>query len=353
MAEQTGKKKLLTPHELTVLCSQLSMLVKSGSSPYEAASILMEDTKDAGGRQILQSMVAELEKGEKLHEAMKASGVFPDYVVHMITLGEEAGELDTVLDALRLFYEREDNLRETIRSALRYPLIMIATMFVVILVLITHVLPIFAEVFAQLGTGMNAFSQSLLNIGVKMNRYSLAIMIVLALLVLLVIYLFRSPNGKTLLRKTARVFPAGRRLSADIAAGRFASGMALTMSSGMDTYQSLSMVKSIVENGDVEQKITQCAEQMEQTGCSFPEALEQSAIFTSLYTRMVKTGFKSGSLDATMRQIAEHYERATDHKIDSLISVVEPTLIILLSIIVGLILLSVIMPLMGIMGTIG
>ena len=353
MAEQTVKRKTLTPHELSVLSSQLSMLVKSGSSPYEAVSILMEDTKDPSGKQILQSMVAELEKGEKLHDAMKASGVFPDYVEHMVTIGEEAGELDTVLDALRLFYEREDGLRDTIRSALRYPLIMIATMFVVILVLITQVLPIFAEVFAQLGTGMNAFSESLLTLGVRMNRYSLAIMIVLAALVLLAVYLFHSANGKKLLRRIAGVFPAGRRLSEEIAAGRFASGMALTMSSGMDTYQSLAMVKTIVENDTVEQKIAQCAEQIEGTGCSFPEAIEQVALFTPLYTRMVKTGFKSGSLDQTMRQIADHYEKATDHKIDMLISVVEPTLIILLSVIVGLILLSVIMPLMGIMGTIG
>ena len=353
MSEQTVKKKQLTPHELSVLSSQLSMLVKSGSSPYEAVSILLEDTKDRDGQQILRTMVAELEKGEKLHEAIRVSGVFPDYVEHMVTIGEEAGELDTVLDALRMFYEREDNLRGTIRSALRYPLIMIATMFVVILVLITQVLPIFAEVFAQLGTGMNAFSESLLNLGVRMNRYSLAIMIVLGVLVLASIYLFHSANGKRLLQNIACLVPAGRRLASEIAAGRFASGMALTMSSGMDTYQSLEMVKSIVENKDVEDKIGQCAERIGQTGCSFPEAIEQTALFTPLYTRMVKTGFKSGALDVTMRQIAEHYEKATDHKIDTLISVVEPTLIIILSVIVGLILLSVIMPLMGIMGTIG
>lgn len=351
----TEKKnaRALNPHELTVFCSQLSMLIKSGSSPYESIGIMLADTKDPGGRAILTEMNTHLEQGEKLHTALSATGTFPEYASHMITIGEEAGELDTVLDALSAFYEREDNLNESIRAALSYPLIMIGIMFVVILVLITQVLPIFSQVFAQLGTGMNAFSESLLRLGVTLNRYSLVLVAVLVLLALFFRYLFHARGGRKLLRRIGSLFPASRKLSLEIAAGRFASGMALMLSSGMDTYQSLEMVRPVVENADVEAKITETARLISEEGCTFPEALEKTSIFTQLYTRMVKTGFKSGSLDTTLRQIADHYERATSRKISALISVVEPTLIIVLSVIVGLILLSVIMPLMGIMGSIG
>ena len=88
-------------------------------------------------------------------------------------------------------------------------------------------------------------------------------------------------------------------------------------------------------------------------GDSFPEALEKSQIFSSFYTQMISVGFKSGSMDSAMKQIADRFEYETDRKIYALIAIIEPTLVIVLSIIVGMILLSVILPLMGIMTTIG
>ncbi|MBQ6903231.1 MAG: type II secretion system F family protein [Lachnospiraceae bacterium] len=350
------KKKVsgrLSPRELSVFCAQMSMLIKSGNAPYESVNILLGDTRDQEGKAILTSMMEVLSRGEKLHTAMEAAGVFPDYVIHMITIGEEAGEPDTVLDALSAFYEREDSLKETVRSALSYPLIMIGIMFVVILVLVTQVLPIFAQVFAQLGTGMNAFSVSLLQLGTRMNRYSFVIVAILAVLVVAGIWLMRSESGKRVLSRIGQAFPPTRRLGAEIAAGRFASGMALTLSSGMDTYQSMELMKKIVENRDIGEKIEQAEHLILEKGCTFPEAMEQTAVFTQLYTRMIHAGFKSGSMVRTMRQIADHYEKEADRKIYGIISVVEPTLIILLSLIVGLILLSVILPLMGIMSGIG
>ena len=351
--EARKPNKPLSHHELSVFCAQLSMLIKGGVAPYESVRILLSDTRDKEGQRILSDMMLVINTGEKLNVAMESTGVFPDYVIHMVQIGEESGRLDVVLDALAAFYDREDGLRETIRSALRYPLIMIGIMFLIVFVIITRVLPIFSQVFEQLGTGMNAFSESLLRLGERLNRDSIVIVVIVALVIAFALYLSHTRKGRATLSRVTQRLPFTASLHEDIAAGRFASGCALTLASGMDTYQSLDLVGKIVENEDVEQKIARCAVLIGEEGNTFPEALEETAIFTQLYTRMVKTGFKSGSLDATLRQIADHYERATDRKISGLISIVEPTLIIILSLIVGLILLSVILPLMGIMGTIG
>jgi type IV pilus assembly protein PilC len=128
--------------------------------------------------------------------------------------------------------------------------------------------------------------------------------------------------------------------------------MVLTLSSGMDTYEGLSLVNKLVETDEMKEKIEVCRNLLID-GDSFPEALEKANIFTSFYSQMVSVGFKAGSMDTAMKQIAQRFEKETERKIYSLISILEPTLVIMLSIIVGMILLSVILPLMGIMSTIG
>ena len=102
----------------------------------------------------------------------------------------------------------------------------------------------------------------------------------------------------------------------------------------------------------MQKKIEACKESLQQ-GSDFPEALASSAIFNNLHSQMVAVGFKSGNIDSVLRKIADSYEKETDRRIQSIISVLEPTLVIILSVIVGLILLSVILPLMGIMASIG
>ena len=128
--------------------------------------------------------------------------------------------------------------------------------------------------------------------------------------------------------------------------------MVLTLSSGMDTYESLSLVQKLVETDDMKKKVEECRDLLI-NGDSFPDALSKANIFTSFYSQMVSVGFKSGSMDTAMKQISERFEHDTERKIYSLISILEPTLVIILSLIVGMVLLSVILPLMGIMTNIG
>ena len=351
--EQGAKLRPLSNHEIAVFCTQMSMLIKGGVSPYECVSILLSDTKDKEGQELLTRMMLTINTGERLYTAIDQTGAFPDYVVNMIRLGEESGQLDVVLDSLSDFYTREDDLRETIRSALTYPLIMIAVMIIVIFVLLSKVMPIFADVFAQLGTGMNAFSESLVRLGENISDSQAIIVGVFVVLALITLFFMRVPAGKKAILRFAQSFGPTKKLGRDIAAGRFASGMALALNSGMDTYNGLDMVDELLENKEISEKVEEVKRLIREDGLTFPEALSKASIFSALYTRMVLVGFKAGSLDASLRQIALHYRQDTDRRIYRIISVIEPTLIIILSVIVGLILLSVIMPLMGIMSSIG
>ena len=184
---------------------------------------------------------------------------------------------------------------------------MIAIMIIVVFVILSRVMPIFADVFAQLGTAINAFSESLVSLGRTINKYSAVLIVIMIAVFGPAIYLVRGRGGKKLLMTIARKLPVTGRLYRDIAAGRFASGMALTLASGMDTYRSLDIVAELVENKEVSSKIETAKRLIREEGLNFPEALEKTEIFSQLYTRMILVGFKSGAMDASFKETAEHY----------------------------------------------
>ncbi len=348
----TSKPKRLNSYEVSSFCRQMSLLLQAGIAPADGIDILMEDTQDASARKIYESIGQVLHSGEKFHVALSMSEVFPDYVVQMVTIGEESGSIDTVMESLADYYDREENIESSIKSAVSYPLIMVFMMLIVVLVLITKVLPIFEQVFAQLGTSMSGFSQSLFNLGNALNRYSVVMVALLVIIAVGFIYFSMTTRGKDQLRVLLRKFGPTRRLMQEIETERFASGMVLTLSSGMDTYEGLSLVKKLVTSNELKEKIENCRNLL-LDGDSFPEALQKSNIFNTFYSQMIMVGFKSGSMDRAMKRVSERIEHDTQKRIYTLISVLEPTLVIILSVIVGMILLSVILPLMGIMSTIG
>lgn len=346
------KQKLLSNAEIASFCRQAAMIMQAGITPAEGMDILIHDTISKEGKELLQCIGDSCREGNYFYQALESAGVFPDYVVRLTALGEESGNTDSVLLSLAQYYEREESISESIRSAVTYPLIMILMMFVVILVLIMKVLPIFRQVFVQLGTEMSPLAQSLLHIGNTLSNYSIVFTVILFVIIGIGFFFYKTPSGKKSAKRFFSHFPLTRGFYDKVAAGRFASGMYLAFTSGMDTYQSLDLISQIVENDDMNQKIERCKQEIEQHS-DLPEALSKAEIFSNLYSRMVAVGFRSGSIDVVMKQISKNYEDETDKQMSRIISIIEPTLVILLSLIVGVILLSVLLPLMGIMSSIG
>lgn len=346
------KKKLLTNAEIASFCTQTSLLFQAGITPAESMDILLQDSKSGAGKEVISQILDICRQGETFHHALEQTGLFPEYVLNMIALGEESGNLDSCMVSLASYYDKEENISDSIRGAVTYPLIMIAMMFVVIFILISRVLPIFNQVFVQLGSEMTGFSATLLKLGNSLNRYSVIFVVLLCLLAVCYIIAARTSIGRREAGKFLNAFPLTRGFYEKVACQRFASGMAMAMSSGMDTYTSLDMVSQLAGNKTMQDKIAVCRKAIE-NGSNFSEALSDSNIFNSLHSRMVAVGFRSGNIDTVMNRIADSYEKETDRKIQSILSILEPTLVIILSLIVGLILLSVILPLMGIMASIG
>lgn len=345
-------RKLLSNEEIASFCNQTAMLFQAGIPPVESMNIMLEDVKSSGGRELLTQILEVCSQGEPFYRALESTGVFPDYVINMLALGEESGNLDVCMLSLAAYYEKEQNISDSIKGAVTYPFIMIVMMVIVIFVLISKVMPIFNQVFIELGSEMTGFSASLLKLGNSLNRYSIVFLVILCILAALYLFATKTASGKRIFARFLAVFPLTKRFYESVACERFASGMALTLSSGMDTYSGLDMVSSLVGNKKMQEKIELCKKSLEK-GDNFAEALASAEIFNHLHSQMVGVGFKSGNIDIVLRKIADSYEKETDRRIQSIVSILEPTLVIILSVIVGLILLSVILPLMGIMASIG
>ncbi len=346
------KQRKLNYEELALFCEQFAMTLDAGLNHMDGISVMLEDAMSEEGKEILETILARLHEGLKLNESMEATGVFPKYCIDMIRIGETSGKLDEVMHSLSFHYTREQNISEGIKNSLKYPFIIIGMMFIVILVLVIKVLPIFNQVFIQLGSEMTGFSKGMMQFGSMIGTYSVIFISILVVLIGLYWFFIRTDAGRAKFASFCSKFFLTKSLYEKIAVGRFASGMALTLNAGLRPEESLEMVGTMVDNDTVSAKIANCLELVRQ-GRSFSASLVDAGIFNNLYSRMIAVSGKSGTVDKALEKIAIKYDEEVDSRISNIISILEPTLVIIFSIIVCMILLSVMMPLMSIMTSIG
>ena len=329
--------KSLKNLEIAEFFNQMNMMLSSGISGLEALNLLLEDAINDEEKLLLEQMISKMEETGYFYDAVDSAKVFPSYALHMVKLGEETGTLDKVMGALASHYTREANIASMLKSALIYPSIMLIMMILVILVLLTKVMPVFEQVFIQLGQEMSGFSAGLLAIGENLKTYGLVFFIVF-IIVAIIVYTKR------------KNLPFQRKIQEQIATCRFADGMSIALKSGLTPENALELSTNLVNFKPLEEKIKLCKEQIEQ-GTDLHEVLKETKIFNGSYARMAYVAGKSGTLDEAMEYIAAEYEFAANSKINSLVATLEPTLVILLSLIVGVILFSVMLPLLGIMSS--
>lgn len=337
-------KKIMSEAEIAVFCQQVSMILAAGLPTYYGILILRDETKDENTKLLLGEIYEPMENGSTLHEALKETGVFPAYMVHMVQLGEETGRLEEVLNSLSEYYERESEIRAGIKHAVTYPLIMTFLMIAVIFVMILKVVPVFRQVYEQLGTELSGTALALMRISDGLNKYLLVFISIFVVLLLIVIFLYKTNLGKTLL--------SGHGLSMTIAASRFANCLHLALASGLDTDYGIDLAYELVNNPHMQERINKCKEHISH-GEGLSRSLTMSGIFSELYASWLAIGYKTGSMDTVMKRISTAYEDETNLKIQRFASILEPTLIITLCIFIGIILVSFLLPLLGIVSSIG
>jgi type IV pilus assembly protein PilC len=328
------------------------MILHSGISSLEGISILRDDTPEGEGHEILDQIYTALDQSGELAASLEESGVFPEYFIKMTEVGERCGTLEEVMASLSEYYERQETLTKSIRDALIYPMILLTMLFAVLVVLITQVMPVFRQVFDQLGIEMNGLTGAVFRMGTVLQNVSIVLLVLLVAAVLACLILMRTEKGRAMLLAALQKLPIGRRTTELMSCSRFCDALGIAVHSGLDMFESFELAAGLSGQGSFETKTKQASDLVNQ-GTDLAEALKESGIITGMNARMVSIGFHTGSAEIALKRISVSYQEEADNRIQGLVSALEPTLTAVLSVLTGLILVSVMLPLLGVMTNIG
>lgn len=347
------KKTVFSNEYISVFCLQIALLLHAGIHLADGVHLMAEDDRDKECGAVLRSLAESLDEGKTLSGAMKEAGGFPAYVVHMTETGESTGRLEQAFHAMADYYDGRKQLQDRMKSALLYPMVLLILMLAVIGILLVKVLPVFHKVYEQLGGSMDGLAGGLLTAGYGLERGLPVIGIAAAVVLLVALAVFVHDGLRGGVVRFAKKVTGGWRIAKEIGDSGFAAALSMGMASGLPTEEALSLAASF--HGDVpktKERYVRCCTLIEE-GQSLPEALRTTEILEPVYCRMLALGEKSGTADTVMGEIARRLEEKARNSIESLVNKVEPTIVIGASLMVGMILLAVMLPLMNIMSSIG
>ena len=338
--------------ELSAFCLQIGLLLEAAVPLDEGLAIMAEDAGCEDEKQLLLYTAEGAELGDPFFKVLEDAGTFPLYVVRMAKLGQQSGTLDQMMKSLSDYYEKEYRLLVNVKNALTYPIMMVVMLLVVLFVLFSKVMPVFDQVYEQLGAKMSPAARSAIRLGGLFSGAALIAAAVIALAVFGIWAASRFGHRISLVDKMVNYVKCHSRIALAIANRRFTSVLALTLKSGMEFEKGLELAGELVDNGKVAAQIEKCGRTLE-TGASYYQAMKDTGLFSGFYVQMIKVGSRSGRLDAVMEEISEDFEQAADQSMDNMLARFEPTIVAVLAVSVGLVLLSVMLPLVGVLAAIG
>lgn len=340
------EEKVLNPQDLTVFCSQLALLVKSGIGLDDGMEAMGQSMSKEGAQMLSQVRQTYLET-YTLSTALESSGVFPEYMVKMVQIGEDSGNLEGGLEGLTVYYDNQSRMMRQIRQAILSPAMSIFAMTLVVAVLVWKVVPIFTDVMQSLGGPVTGAAE----LGPLLGKIVLVFLVVLLAAILSGCWAMKMGKGQAISRILS-VFPGVSRAKEKFFTARFANVLSMLLAGGYQTEQALERIPGLLPDGEFRSRVQAIHSRMEE-GQSLAQAVNEEKIFPGLYAGMLWTGEKTGSMDTVLHKLAQIYQAEALEEIERLIALVEPILVGALSASVGAILFSVMLPLLGIMFAIG
>ena len=339
--------------EISDLCRELALLIHAGVGMGDGLYLLAEEEKDASRKKMLSAMAEEVDGGSFLCDAFRKAECFPHYVIGLLRVGEQTGRTEDTLNALARYYEERHQTERQVRSTLTYPAILLFLMLAVIVVLLSKVLPVFNVIYESLGGRLTGIAGGLLSAGLAIDAAMPVICAVLALILVFVAVfaLHKGFRSRILRRWNARRGDKG--ISRKLNNARFAQALSMGFASGLPLEDALELASELLKEVDsAAKRCAECREMLAQ-GETLAAALGKTELLSNSACRLLVLGMRSGTSDDVMEEIARRMSEEARQDMERLLSRIEPTLVLITSVLVGVILLSVMLPLMNIMSTIG
>ena len=337
---------------VSAFCESMAMMIQSGIQTDEAVSLLHTGHRDGGMlEQGLGAMKSGLEEGKSLSAVMEECGIFPQYCLQMVKAGESSGRLEDVLFRLSRYYTEQKTITDKLKNAITYPAAMLVLIIAVLIVMLTMVLPAFTDVYNNLTGSLASSSYRYIRWAYVFSWAALVIMGLLACALLAGLLLWNTKH-RPIVEKLLQKIPATRAILENMGMFRFTSALATFLASG--EMQDIAVLNSIgmTDCAPVEEKLKKCVSRMEE-GHSFAQAAYDEELFEPVYGRMLLAGERSGNMENVLQRLTGLLEDNCGNLVDRLVGVVDPLLSGVLMVTVGLSLLSVMLPLIGMMNSVG
>lgn len=347
------KQVRLTNEDVGAVCLALAHLYHAGIGAGDALALLAEDASATDFGALFTSMSRRADEGATLAQTFREAGCFPHYVCSLLEVGEQVGKTEDTLNALSRYYQGRARMDHRLKAALLYPSVLLVVLLAVVVILLVWVLPVFNDVYTQLGSSLTGVAGGLLLLGTVLRKAMPLICIFLGLAVVFVCAMALSPKARDTLLAKWHQSRGDKGIYRQINAARFAQALSMGLSSGM-TAQEAAALATLLSEGSAEfqARCKSCLARMD-SGETLVIALRESELLSNAECRLLEAGVRSGSSETVMEQIASRLLEESEAALEEKTAHIEPTLVVVMSLLVGVILLSVMLPLMHIMSTIG
>ena len=339
-----GRKKKVKGKDITVFSRQFATMINSGLSLTKSLNILSDQTENPRFAEVISTVQKDVESGQTLSESLaKFPDVFSVLFINMVRAGETGGVLDTTLMRVAEHYEKDMAIMAKIKSAMTYPIVMFITAMLIVFAMITFVVPVFVGMFAQLGgdlplpTKVLVFSSNF----VRNYWYTVIIMVIVGR------YAFKkykkTSNGRLQLDKIKLKVPVFGMLFTKLAIARFTRTFGTLVSSGVPILQAMDIVADTANNEVIARTVKRARTSIKE-GETIAKPLSEGTIFPPMVVQMISVGEETGALDDMLTKIADFYDDDVGAMVESLTSLIEPLMIVVMGIIVGGILISLYLP---------
>jgi type IV pilus assembly protein PilC len=337
--------------ELAIFTRQFSVMIDAGLPLVQCLEILASQQENKTFQKVLTVTRSQVEGGATLSAGMRSSPkVFDALYVNMVEAGETGGILDTILQRLSTYIEKNVKLQRAVKSALVYPVGVLTVAGGVITLLLWKVVPIFATLFAGLGVDLPLPTKIVIALSNFIGSiFGLLILVGMVGAIFGLKIWYGTPQGRYIIDATILKLPVLGILMRKIAVARFTRTLGTLIASGVPILEGLDITAKTAGNAVVERALQQVRKSLEE-GKSLTEPLKDSEVFPGMVTQMIAVGEQTGAMDAMLQKIADFYEEEVDAAVKDLLTALEPIMIVFLGVVVGGVVISMYLPLFSLIG---
>ncbi|MHA0041486.1 type IV pilus assembly protein PilC [Deinococcus sp. PEB2-63] len=336
--------------QVAIFSKQLATLINAGVPLVQSLAILQKQIDHKGFQGVVKEMRTEIEAGTPLSDALaKHPKIFNRLYLNLVRAGETSGTLDSVLERIAAFQEKELALRGKIKSALTYPAVVLAFAVLITYFLLTTIVPQFAGILSQLNAPLPLITKMLMAVSDFLKNQILIMVGIIIAVTFLYRWYYGTPKGRVVIDEIKLKVPILGNLIQKSAIASFARTFGLLISSGVNIIESLEITKGTANNAIVEESIEN-AKNVVMVGEQMSSSLATSKVFPPMVVSMISIGEETGSLDDMLVKVGDFYDREVDEAVDSMTAAIEPLMIVFLGGIVGTIVAGMFLPMFAIIG---